>query len=159
MDTLKTALRLRLILLVIMLMGFVPVVFAGEHPSEHPANESHGSDTKTIAKEDLAVAIEAYVKKDAALKGGYFLVYDGKAKKALVLTLVKVHKDRLSKVGDDVYFACADFKTPGGKVYDLDIFMKGHDKNHLVVTEVTVHKKAGKARYSWYEEKGVWKKK
>jgi hypothetical protein len=37
--------------------------------------------------------------------------------------------------------------------------MEGPDKEHLTTTEVTVHKKDGKARYTWHEEGGLWKKK
>ncbi|MFQ5875748.1 MAG: hypothetical protein ACE5JL_18375 [Dehalococcoidia bacterium] len=106
----------------------------------------------------MAEAIEAYVKKETTLKGGFFLVYDDVAKKPLVLSLEKVHKQRLSKVGEDLYFACADLKTPKDKLYDLDIFMKGADKDHLEVTEITIHKEAGKERYTWFEKGGIWKK-
>jgi hypothetical protein len=130
-------------------------LYAQEHPAEHPG----GKKKSALTKEELAQVIEAYVKKDAALKGGFFLVYDSAAKKPLVLTLEKVHKERLSKVGDEVYFACADFKTPEGKIYDLDIFMKGPDKDNLKITEVSVHKEAGKERHTWFEEGGIWKKK
>ncbi len=129
---------------------------AAEHPSEHPK----AAKPTALSKEDLAKEIKAYVKKDAALKGGYFLVYDKGAKKPLVLTLAKVHKERLSTVGKDTYFACADFKTPEGEIYDLDIFMKGPGKGgRLKVTRVMVHKEAGKERYNWYEEGGIWKTK
>ena len=75
------------------------------------------------------------------------------------MTLDKVHRDRLSKVGKDTYFACADFRTPEGKIYDLDVFMKGPDKDNLTFSEFMVHKEAGKERYTWYEQGGVWKKK
>ena len=87
------------------------------------------------------------------------MVYDKDADKPLALVLEKVHKNRLSKVGPSVYFACADFKTPEGKVYDLDVFMNGWDKHHIKVSEITVHKESGKERYTWYEEDGLWKKK
>ena len=130
----------------------------GTHDAEHP--EESGSGTKAVlTKEALAEAVSAYVKKEASLKGGYFLVYDKKAGKPLALSLKKVHKERLSAIGDGVYFACADFETPEGKVYDLDIFMKGHDRGHLKVTEISVHKEAGIERYSWFEQDGIWKKK
>ena len=46
-----------------------------------------------------------------------------------------------------------------GKVYDLDVFMKGPDKDHLVFSKFMVHKEAGKERYTWYEQDGVWKTK
>jgi hypothetical protein len=129
----------------------------GEHPKEPPSAE-HPTGAK-VTQDDLAAAIESYVKRDAALKGGYFLVYDPVAKQPLALTLVRVHKDRLSQVGDGTYFACADFRTPTDKTYDLDVFMRGPDKDHLTATEVTVHKVNGKERYTWYEEDGLWKRK
>ena len=132
--------------------------FAAEHPKEHPAEHPTKGEKAEISKEKLAEAIKDYVKKDSALKGGYFMVYDEKAGKPLALSLVKVHKERLSTIGDGVYFACADFETPAGKVYDLDIFMKGPDKHHLTVTEISVHKEAGLERYTWHEEGGIWKK-
>lgn len=112
-----------------------------------------------VSKEDLAKAIEAYVKKDTSLKGGFFVVYDRVAKKPLALSLVKVHKDKLCSVGGGAYFACADFKTPEGKLYDLDVFMRGPNKQQLQVTAITVHKESGKARYAWIQERGLWKKK
>jgi len=140
-----------------------PVVFGQEHPkeAEHPEKKEHPEAGKKIAVTvaDLAEAITAFVQKDTALKGGYFLVYDAEDKAPLLLTLDRVHTDRLSAVGAEKYFACADFKTPDGKLYDLDLFLAGADKGSLKVTEIAVHKEAGKERYTWYEEGGVWKKK
>jgi len=133
-----------------------------EHPSavEHPAQKpAEMTKSAGVTKEDLATAIEGYVKMETELKGGYFLVYDKLAEKPLMLTLQRVHQERLARVGPDKYFACADFATPEGKVYDLDIFMKGPDKDHLTVTKVTIHKEEGKERYTWHEEGGVWKMK
>jgi len=143
-------------------LGITPA--CAEHPTEHPQGAEHPkvhspAVAPSVTMEDLAKAIEGYVQKDGALKGGYFLVYDPVAKQPLALTLDKVHKDRLSKVADNTYFACADFKTPGGKIYDLDIFMWGANAGSLKTTEVSVHKEEGKARYGWVEENGVWKKK
>lgn len=133
---------------------------AHEHPQEHP---QEGQQTQkaapSITTEDLAKSIADYVQKDSALKGGYFLVYDPVNQKTLQLTLDKVHKDRLSKVSENTYFACADFKTPDGALYDLDVFMVGQDAASLQATEVSVHKENGKARYGWVEERGIWKKK
>lgn len=128
-----------------------------ELPQEHP---EHPTEKKVdIDKEAIAEAIAEYIERDSELRGGYFLVYDKKAKATLTLKLVRVHKDKLSMIAKDVYFACADFKTPKGKIYDLDIFMKGTEKDNLKVTEVSIHKEAGKPRYTWHEEGGVWKKK
>ena len=142
------------------------VATAGEHP-EHPTsgkaeNSEEAAEEMKIAevtKEELAEAISKYVSKDADLKGGYFMVFDREAKQPLALTLEKVHKDRLSKVAADVYFACADFRAHDGKkVYDLDVFMRGPDMDHLNVTEISVHKQDGVARYGWTEKDGIWTK-
>ena len=128
----------------------------GEHPSEHPEDKA----AKTaMTKDQLANAVESYVEKTASKTGGYFVAFDDKTKKDLKLTLDKVHRKRLAKVGDDMYFACADFTTPDGQVYDLDVFMKGKSKDQLVFSKFTVHKEAGKERYTWVEQDGVWKTK
>jgi len=124
----------------------------GEHPSEHPSARA-----KEVTKESLAEAITSYIKKDAELKGGYFCIYDPKAKAVLVLALDKVHQDKLAKVSDDLYFACCDFKAVDGKMYDLDFFMKSSPAG-LMVSEVAIHKEAGKPRYGWVEKDGVWSK-
>lgn len=130
---------------------------SAEHP-EHPAPAP-----EPLTVEDVARAVEQFVAGDADLKGGYFLVYDDVDKTALVLSLQKIHKDRLSKVGEEdgkaVYFVCADFVTPLDKVYDLDMFMVGSTYDELTITEITVHKEEGVARYTWYEEDGIWKTK
>lgn len=125
-----------------------------EHPAEHPTRQG-----SPITVDALAKAIEAYVAGEAKKHDGYFVFTDPEEKKELRLKLVKVHKKRLAHLGDDVYFACADFKTPDGVMYDLDIFMKGKSAEDLTFTKVMLHKKNGVPRYTWYEEDGVWKRK
>ncbi len=139
-------------------LGLFPAaVSADEHPSEHP-KEHPQSKSSGLTKDALAKAIQDYVEKEVKLKGGYFLIYDQAARKPLVLSLDHVHDDRLSRVSEGVYFACADFKTPENRVYDLDIFMKQAESG-LEVTEISVHKEDGKARYGWIEKDGIWSKK
>jgi len=108
-----------------------------------------------VDKATMAQAITEYINEDTKLKGGYFLFYDSKAQKPLALTLTKVHDDRLAQVGENLYFACTDFKEAGGTMYDLDFFMKSHGKK-LQVTEVMLHKEADKPRYTWHEKDGMW---
>jgi hypothetical protein len=134
-----------------------------EHPKEHPEGPKehpaeHPNKRVKVTKAILATEITEYVRMDSELKGGYFLVYDKKQKKPLALTLDKVHKERLATIGKGVYFACADFKATDGTMYDVDIFMKGKPGN-MTVTDVMIHKQAGKPRFTWYEENGVWKRK
>jgi len=128
----------------------------GEHPREHPTQEHPARKTVGLTKEALARAIQAYIQKDDRLKGGYFLVYDKKVRKPLALTLLRVHEDRLSRVEKGLYFACADFKAPEGRLYDLDFFMQ-EGKSGLDVSEITIHKENGKPRYHWVQTKdGMW---
>ena len=137
----------------------------GEHPTKSKKAE-HPTTTITpqvvpgerITLQNLALAIESFVEADIMLRGA-FLVIDPSTNKVLKLTLDKVHKERLSHIGDDVYFACADFDADDGRVYDLDIFLQGKNTDNLTVTEISIHKEDGKARYGWLEENGIWVKK
>jgi hypothetical protein len=133
---------------------------AQEHP-EHPKSGEHpeGAKRAGLSKSDLAGAIKGWADQDAAKHGGWVEVEDPAQKKTLYLKLEKVHEDRLSRVGEDTYFACADFVEKDGTKYDIDVFMKGKTKGDLKNTEVSVHKVNGKKRYTWYEKNGVWKKK
>ena len=149
-----------LIVFCLLLAASTPsVLWSQEHP-EHPEHPTeHPADAEPVSLEGLAKAIENYVHEDGSLKGGYFLVYDKKQNKTLTLELDKVHTERLSRIKEDVYFVCADFRDTDGKIYDLDIFMKGKSIDDLVVTEILVHKQNGKARYKWVHDKknDVWK--
>tara|TARA_B100000315_G_C14313598_1_gene467494 strand:- start:102 stop:551 length:450 start_codon:yes stop_codon:yes gene_type:complete len=124
-----------------------------EHPSEHPTTKKEPK----LTIDDLTVAIENYIQDDMILKGGFF-IYDKNNKEILDLTLTKIHKERLSNIGVDTYFACADFKASNGKIYDLDLFMTGKSHDNLDVTEISVHKENGKARYLWEYQKEIWVK-
>ena len=128
-----------------------------EHPKQDEKQAKQPKAEKKMTLDELADAITLYIEQDTKLKGGYFMVYDAEEKKPLVLKLDKVHRERLSGLGGGVYFACTDMKSDGGVIYDLDFFMK-QTANGIETTEVSVHKKAGKPRYGWKEENGVWKK-
>ena len=141
------------------------VLAQGEHPTggkkaEHPTASITPQivQGEKITLQNLARAIESFVEADINLRGA-FLVIDPSTDEVLKLNLEKVHKERLSHVGDDVYFACADFNADNGKVYDLDIFLHGKNTDNLTVTEISVHKEDGNARYGWLEQDGVWVKK
>ena len=152
------SLRFGVTAVVVAVLGFVGASFAQEHP-EHPKKTEHAKMAPPgVSKEDLAVAIDAYVHGEMEKGGGTWKVPDPEENTTLALTLSKVHNDKLAQTGPDVYFACADLKNDDGHIYDLDVFMQGPDKDHLKVTEVTVHKKDGKERYTWKEAHGVWEK-
>ena len=151
---------------IIILICAASIVLAqGEHPTKTKKAE-HPTTTITpqivqgekITLQNLAQAIEGFVEADIILRGA-FLVIDPKADTVLKLKLEKVHKERLSHIGENIYFACADFNAENGKVYDLDIFLQGTNTDNLTVTEISVHKEDGTPRYGWKEENGIWSKK
>ena len=139
----------------------------GEHPTKTKKAEHPTTTTVTpqivqqgekITMQNLARAIKGFVEADIILRGA-FLVIDPKTDTVLKLKLEKVHKERLSHIGGNIYFACADFNAENGKVYDLDIFLHGTNTDNLTVTEISVHKEDGTARYGWQEDNGTWSKK
>jgi hypothetical protein len=140
----------------LLLLAATPAV-AQEHP-EHPEKTEEKPAGEPVTLDALAVAITRYVESRAAETGGKFVVEDAVLGAKLELTLERVHRERLSRVGRDTYFACADFRAADGTLYDLDVFMKGRAADRLKTTEVSIHKRDGKERYTWYEEGGVWKK-
>ncbi|HWR59248.1 MAG TPA: hypothetical protein VN328_10200 [Thermodesulfovibrionales bacterium] len=134
---------------------------AAEHPKkEHPSGKQPAGEVKKpLTKKEMSEAIQSHIDKESKKYGGYYEIYDDIKGKKLFLKLKKVHDDRLSHVGDDVYFFCVDLLNKDGKVYDLDFFMKRGPGGNMDFTEVTIHKQEGKERYTWYEENGIWKKK
>ena len=139
----------------ILLLFFLSALLFPEHP-EHPEHPTTKKEPQ-LTVEALAISIENYIQNDVNLKGGFF-VYDKDKKELLTLTLTKIHKERLSNIGGDTYFACADFSASNGNIYDLDIFMKGKSQSNLVVTEINVHKENGTARYLWENQQDIWVK-
>ena len=141
---------------IILIIGLVNFLVA-EHPTEHPSEHPTTVKSLKLTISQLAESIEKYIQQDVELKGGFF-VFDVKNDEVLNLTLSKIHKERLSNIGNDTYFACADFKASNGKVYDLDVFMMGKSQDDFVVTEINVHKESGIARYGWQNHRGIWVK-
>ena len=140
----------------IIVIGLVNFLIA-EHPTEHPSEPPTAIKFPKLTILQLAESIEKYIQQDIELKGGFF-VFDVKNNEVLNLQLSKIHKKRLSNIGNNTYFACADFQASNGKVYDLDVFMTGKSQDSLVVTEINVHKESGVARYGWKNRRGIWVK-
>ena len=120
-----------------------------EHPSEHPKSENK------LSTEDIDKAIRAHIEKISAAANGRFPVKDDVLKKTWDLKLVRVHNDKLQALADGRYFACVDFEASDATMVDVDFFLK-KEGDGLVVTDTTVHKINGKARYGYQEKDGVW---
>jgi hypothetical protein len=124
-----------------------------EHPKEHPAE--HPKSENKVSTDDIDKAIRAHIEKTSQAAQGNFSVKDDVLKKTWELKLDRVHNDKLQALADGRYFACVDFKAADGTMVDVDFFMKKEGEN-LAVTDTTVHKINGKARYNYQEKDGVW---
>ena len=122
------------------------------NPDDHP-ELAHLTEVTT---ESLEQGITAYVQSETARQGGVFPVSDPAQRTSLALTLMTVHRDRLTQLADGRYFACADFKGRDGHMYDVDVFMKPQSTGGFAPTDVLVHKQDGKARFNWVEQNGGW---
>jgi hypothetical protein len=146
----------RLFFLVVLLVGSLSplsTTLAQEHP-EHPEKAEKAREVNTT---DLENAIKAEIAEKSKETDGVFRLNDPELKKTWDLTLDRVHKDRLSKLSADTYFACVDMKDVSGKTIDVDFFLESKD-GKLEMTDTTVHKVDGKPRYNWKEENGIWKR-
>lgn len=136
------------------------VSIAGEHPSEHSKGKREHPKKKTKKKEKwvshkktmkaFVKAVEGHVKMKVADEGS-FNVYDDKLDKTWELELVRIHKKRIARLGENKFFACADFKTAAkGKKTKIDLdFFVSRDDGDFSVDEVLVHKVSGKPRYTY----------
>ncbi|HVT02047.1 MAG TPA: hypothetical protein VHL58_01585 [Thermoanaerobaculia bacterium] len=130
---------------------------AKEHP-EHPKGDKAKAET---AKKFSMDELENAIKRDVATKekagGGYLKLNDKATKKTWLLKLDHVHRERLSQLDSHTYFACSDFKSKDGHLVDVDFFEKEKD-GKLEMSDMTIHKVDGKARYGWEEKDGFWKR-
>lgn len=120
-------------------------------PDEHP-ELAHLTQVST---DSLADAITSYVASESKGRGGAFPVSAPDGGEQLGLTLTTVHRERVSRLADGRYFACADFKGTDGNIYDVDIFMRAESKG-LVPADIIVHKVNGAPRFNWIERDGAW---
>ncbi len=126
-----------------------------EHPMDHPSG-AHGEKHTAVTKDAIAKTVQGYIAADSALKGA-FLVYDKEKKGPLALTFKRVHDDKLCQISEKLCFACADFVAADGTPYDLDFFV-AHGNGPDRVSEISIHKVAGVARYDWAQRDGRWLK-
>jgi len=131
---------------------------AGEHP-EHPSQPKAPAPKPAAASgafvEDkglmraFADAVERYVAESEEAAGS-FEAYDEKLDKTWKLKLVRIHRDRIARLGRDKFFACADFKSADGKPRGLDLdFYATKTGDGWSVDEVLIHKLDGHPRFNY----------
>lgn len=159
---------------------FSRVSVAGEHPGEHPGKpakseqpakateqpakaaehpgktaEHHGKET-VLSADSIIKGIKEHIDEVVSKNNGYLPIIDTQDGKALRLKLVRVHEDRVSHIKkDDAYFACTDFKTDDGAMYDIDFWMKKGTEGELKVYQTKIHKKDGNPRFVYQDDEIV----
>ena len=142
---------------------FASILFAQEHPGEHPGapakveQEEQPGEVAMLSAEEIIKGIKDHINKLTKANAGYFSINDPEEGKDLRLKLIKVHEDRVSYIKkDDAYFACTDFKTDDGKTqYDIDFWMKNGAGDKLEVYQTKIHKKNGNPRFIYQDNEIV----
>jgi len=128
-----------------------------EHPKqEHPKKQEHPA-SKPATTADLEKAIRAHVDETSKKNNGSFPVKDDVLQKTWALKLDRVHTDKLTQLKDDTYFACVDFKAADGTAVDVDFYLQSKE-GKLVITDTTVHKVNGKARFQYQQKGDRWER-
>ncbi|MBI5631312.1 MAG: hypothetical protein HY921_10575 [Elusimicrobia bacterium] len=133
--------------------GTVESAPAGEHPKGHEHPVGSKAWTKAMNKE-FTKAVEDHVAQRSAAEGGAFKIQDEKLGKEWALKLIGVHKKRVVHLGDQRFFACADFKTvEKGKKDKLDLdFYASKTPEGWKIDKTVIHKVNGKPRYTYNEK-------
>ncbi len=158
----KRFIGIALSVLLVLFWGGLVLAQTNEHPAEHPKKTEQPKaehpkaehPAKKMTTADIDTAITAHIT-EGSKADGKFHAKDNVLNKTWDLTLVKVHKDKLTALDAENYFACVDLKADDGTMVDVDFFLKG-DHGKLVVTDTSVHKINGEPRYMYEEKDGFW---
>lgn len=86
----------------------------------------------------VRTAVEDYVKREAQLKGGFFL-RESKNNPVRDLRFDYVHEG-VKKAPANQYFVCVDFLDPSKSRLDVDFYLKPTESGDFQVTKIKVHK-------------------
>lgn len=125
-----------------------------EHP-EHPTDKKAEKPAHSYTMDELATAITSDIESTQKKNDGWYSIKDEKTGTTRKMKLDHVHRERLAQVDPKTYFACTDFKTDDGHTVDVDFFMKDNGEK-LVMSDSSIHKVDGVARYNWKEKDGYW---
>ncbi len=127
------------------------LVFAVSASAQRGLGFKKATKDTPITKVEFQKAVRDYVNAEKKENKGIFVVKDQETGKNIEMNLMKVHNKDLSYLGNDTYFICSDFRGNDGKIYDVDIFMKGTNAKDLTMEKINIHKVDGVERYQWKE--------
>ena len=114
------------------------------------ASEEQTSETIFYA-EDIKEAMNRHLV-ETVNQEGIFDIYDEITEEDLELVFLQIH-DPVRQIGEDVYFACTDFKVKNNeeKVYDIDFWLR-EENGYLKVFQTKIHKEPRNSLiYGWYK--------
>ena len=114
------------------------------------ASEEQSSQTIFYA-EDIKEAMSRHLL-ETVNQEGIFDIYDEITEEDLELVFLQIH-DPVRQIGEDVYFACTDFKVKNNeeKVYDIDFWLR-EENGYLKVFQTKIHKEPRNSLiYGWYK--------
>ena len=114
------------------------------------ASEEQTSETIFYA-EDIKEAMNRHLV-ETVNQEGIFDIYDEITEEDLELVFLRIH-DPVRQIGEDVYFACTDFKVKNNeeKVYDIDFWLR-EENGYLKVFQTKIHKEPRNSLiYGWYK--------
>jgi hypothetical protein len=127
---------------------FHPAAAAEEAKPASAAAEAKLSPKKL--QRHYSKTVRRHIRK-AAKKDGAFVVNDENLGKDWKLELVRIHTDRIVKVSDDTFFACADLRSLAPKdmtKVDLDFYATKSDSGWSM-GKILIHKVKGRPRYTY----------
>lgn len=130
---------------------------AQEHPEEHPTKKTAVQKKKMPTIADFAKAAEKHIKGVQKKNKGFFPIKDDKEGRTRSLKFKKVHKERLTHLEGDTYFACTDFveMVNGKKVLlDLDFWMD-FKNGKWTMKKSLIHKVNGEKRIEYKNNQPV----
>ena len=114
------------------------------------ASEEQSSQT-IFYTEDIKEAMSRHLA-ETVNQEGIFDIYDEITEEDLELVFLQIH-DPVRQIGEDVYFACTDFKVKNNeeKVYDIDFWLR-EENGYLKVFQTKIHKEPRNSLiYGWYK--------
>ena len=114
------------------------------------ASEEQSSQT-IFYTEDIKEAMSRHLV-ETVNQEGIFDIYDEITEEDLELVFLQIH-DPVRQIGEDVYFACTDFKVKNNeeKVYDIDFWLR-EENGYLKVFQTKIHKEPRNSLiYGWYK--------
>jgi len=131
---------------------------AGDHPTLPAQNEVADTEVQWLRYGmDVTEKVAETAVKWLHDQNDVIDVLDPQVGRRVRLTLRTVHRSSVTAITTRSYFVNADFWSPAGHAYSLDLFFGGTDVDGLEFIRLDIRSVNGQPRYTWSQQGGVWK--